>query len=125
MLKIRKQSKEKWMEPDLIHAAQYNDFDEARNALQNPGSILQTNHLNMNALQVAISEQHEDMAIYLIEESKISARHKDVHKRDALKIAMHLGTDTLISKVNERWNDEFRSALQNKREVSKLPPPKP
>ena len=104
----------KYIEPDIIHAALVSDLDEAEAALaKDPECIYQKNLFSMNALQVAILEMHEDMAFYLLENSEISARHKDFLGRDALRMAIMFGSDELCEAADERWEKERYAQLKS------------
>lgn len=112
-------------EPNLLHAAQFCDFEEAKAALaNNPSCIHDYNANGMNALQLAVCEFHEEMAIFLLENSEISARHKDAFGRDALHLALHIGSEDLCGAINTRWCKEIRSELDNTDE-NITPPPSP
>lgn len=109
--------------PNLLHAAQNCDFDEAKAALENdPSCILECNANRMNALQVAICEFHEDMAFFLLENSKISASHTDIFDRHALNLALQIGSEELCGALNTRWCEERRAELNNPDKVTPLSP---
>mgnify|MGYP000082256255 CR=1 FL=1 len=123
MLKIKTESNNNWMEPNLLHAARYCDFDEAKAALKNnPSCIYDYNANKMNALQVAICEFHEDMAFFLLENSKISASHTDIFDRHALNLALQIGSEELCGALNTRWCEERRAELNNPDKVTPLSP---
>ncbi len=108
-------------EPDLLHAARFCDFEEAKAALINdPSCIYDYNANKMNALQLAICEFHEDMALFLLDNSNISARHEDVFGRNALHFAIQIGSDQLGEATNKRWCKERREELANPNKVSSL-----
>ncbi len=113
MLNVKHKMNVRELPPSLTHAAQHNDFDEANEALALDPSCINEKDLNdMNALQLAISECHEDMALFLMRETKISAMHQDVHGRDALDLVIHIGSDELCEAVEKRWNEEYKIAME-------------
>ena len=120
-IKTATESNTNQMEPDLLHAARFCDFEEAKVALINdPSCIYNCNVNKMNALQLAICEFHEDMALFLLDNCDISAQHKDVFGRDALDLAIQIGSDKLAKATDDRWREELRDKLANPNKVSSL-----
>ncbi len=102
------------MEPSLINAAEKGDINAAKEALaRNPNCIFETDDYNLNALQVSLCEFHHDMAFFLLEETKISALHKDALGRDSIKIGIYSGNEALCEKIAERWNEEWYKEYQS------------
>ena len=108
------------VEPNILRAARNNDFKEAADALKvDSACITETNHLKQNALQISILEFHNEMSIFLLDQSKVSAFLKNVHDIDALQLAIHIGDDALVEKVYGRWNEEYLELL-SKNNVTKF-----
>jgi len=123
VLKIKTESNSDWMEPNLLHAAQFCDFDEAKAALKDdPSCIYEFNSNGMNALQLAVCEFHEDMAFFLLENSDISARHKDIYNRHALHLALQIGSEEVVTALNSRWCKERREELADPNRVVPFDP---
>jgi ankyrin repeat protein len=104
------------MDYDLLWAAENGDIDHAGKAIQqNENCIKDQNDLGMNALQLAVIHLHDDMALYLLQNTDISARNKDVYGRDAFKMALICGSPELIVALDERWSQERHQEFVNRR----------
>ena len=100
------------MEPNLIHAAETGNLDEAQEALNiNPDAIFETDKYNLNALQVAICEYHHEIAYFLLETTNISALHKDAFNRSAMTLSIQFGGEKLTKAVEKRANEEYQILL--------------
>lgn len=109
------------MEPNFLSCVERGDIQGAKSALYyNPNCILDTDMKNLNALQIAIVEFHSDMAVFLLEETEISAQHKDELDRDALHLAIQYGGEEVAKKVNKRWCEE--QYKKHKAEQNKIVP---
>lgn len=109
------------MEPSLIIAAERGDIDAGREALsRNPNCINEEDDYKLNALQVALCESHHAFADFLLEETKISAIHKDALGRDSIDIGIYSGNETLCKKISIRWNEEWYT--HHKKEQNKVIP---
>lgn len=129
MLNVQRNSNESnsRMEHDILHAAQFNDFEEASLALKNdPNCVTKTNQHRMNAVQIALIEFNDDMVIYLIQESSISMLNKDLLERDALDIAREIGSDQAYNAVHKKWNEQMTKLLnEDEPKVTPIKPPSP
>lgn len=97
------------MEPNLINAAERGDINAGRGAIaRNPNCINEeTDDYRLNALQVALCESHHAFADFLLDETEISATHKDALGRDSIDLGILSGNKKLCEKISDRWNVEW------------------
>ena len=95
------------MEPNLLHAAEYNDFDEALRAINNDALLVREVKINgLNAIHLSLLNYHEDKTLFLMNHAKVSTTTKDYFGRDALEYALKHSNPELCEKVYERWLQE-------------------
>ncbi len=100
------------MAPDLLHAASIGNIEEAIAALRNdPSCILNMNEYNMNALQIAMCQFHEEFSFYILNNTDVLVRTRDLFKRDSLDIAIIAGSENLCVAVNDRWHKERQNDI--------------
>lgn len=123
-VRINKDESYERMGHDLLYAAEHGLLKEAINALEeNHNCIEDFNSLGMNALQLAIIHFHEEVALFLVEETPVSTINKDIFGRDSLDIALMVGSKKLTRMVDEKWSKERSMKLKlEKNKVTTLHP---
>lgn len=95
--------------PSLVRAAEKNDFNEAAAAISSRDDAgLERNWFGQNALQVAILNAHEDMALFILNNVSIQTMAKDYLDRDSLDIALLIGSEKLCECIESKWTEEWR-----------------
>ncbi|MCU7846954.1 MAG: ankyrin repeat domain-containing protein [Candidatus Thiodiazotropha sp. (ex Lucinoma kastoroae)] len=103
----------KRMDHSLIYYAERGDIEGAKQAIaNNPDCIHDKDDYGLNALQAAICEFHKDMALYLVNETDISTRHKDHFGRDALHLGIQGGSEELCRALDKKWSQERYDEMQ-------------
>ena len=103
--------------PDFIKAAENGDISEGLKALRDdPDCIYQTHkHTGMNGVQVSIAQAQDNFTKFVLNNTKISVRHKDFLERDGFDVALHcLASDEIFKLVENRWYEELQKEISLK-----------
>lgn len=104
------------MDYDLLWAAERGQIEHAKQAIKQDETCLKDeNDLGMNALQLAIIHFHDEMALYLLQNTEISVRSKDVYGRDSLTLALTCSAPRVIELADEKWSEERCQEFVNRR----------
>lgn len=109
-LSNKKEDNNSRMPPDLLHAAMTNDFTEAINAIsQDPLCYKKTDLDGRNALQIAILNFHDEMSLFLLNNTEIRVSPENTYGENALDICLKFGSETLSEEIFTRWSKEIQN----------------